>query len=117
MDLGMTIDAGGKCGEVALAMTFETEGPNIGADQKKPIGRSMRFVAAAAPTDGECSKTRPLFSMTFKAGVLIRKFIPLSQTRARPGPVRGMAVGAFHFPFDDFMAGGKVKLRLHIRMA
>lgn len=49
MDLGMTIDAGSDGSKMALAVTFETEGPNIGTDKKKSIGGSMRFVAAAAP--------------------------------------------------------------------
>jgi hypothetical protein len=55
-----------------------------------------------------------LLGVTFKTSILIRKFIPLSQTRSRPGPVRGMAVGTFHLPLDDLMAGGKVKLGLHV---
>jgi hypothetical protein len=48
MDLCMTIDARSDGNEMALAMAFETEGPNIGADQEKSIGGSMRFMAAAA---------------------------------------------------------------------
>jgi hypothetical protein len=48
MDLGMTIDAGSGGSKMALAVTFKTEGLNIGTDQKKSIGGSMRFVAAAA---------------------------------------------------------------------
>ena len=49
MDLCMTIDAGREGSKMFLAMTFETKGPNIGADQEKSIGGSMRFVTAAAP--------------------------------------------------------------------
>jgi hypothetical protein len=48
MDLRVTIDAGSDGNKMTLAMTFETEGSNIGADQEKSIGGSMRFMAAAA---------------------------------------------------------------------
>jgi hypothetical protein len=119
MDLGMTIDAGSDGSKMALAVTFETEGPNIGTDQKKSIGGSMRFVAAAASLNLHRhvfeDPWTSLLRMAFKTGIIIhRKFIPLSQTRSRPGPVRGMAVGALQFPFDDPMVGGKVELRLHV---
>lgn len=99
MDLGMTIDAGSDGSKMALAVTFETEGPNIGADQEKSIGGSMRFVAAAASLHLHShmfEDPRPsLLGVAFKTGVIIRrKFTPLSQIGSCPCPMWSMAVGA-----------------------
>jgi len=121
MNLRMAVDARIEGSKMALAVTFETEGPNIGADQKKSICRSVRLVATAAPLhfDG-CVFKDPgasLLGVAFKTGVFIRKFIPLSQTRSRSGPVRGMAIRTFEGAFKDLMSRGEIEFRLDVLVA
>lgn len=78
MDLSMAIHAG-KPWKMGLTVTFETDGPNIAADQKKTIWRPMGSVADLTPFHFYRKVLKdpgtPFLRMTFKTDIHI-KFIP-----------------------------------------
>jgi hypothetical protein len=115
----MTIHTG-KLWKVGLTMTFKTDAPDIAADQKEAICRSM-----GSMTDGTSfcfhgemfeDPGASLFRMTFETDIDI-KLIPCPQTAPCAGPMGSMAIRALQCPFQDSMTGRKVELRFDLLMA
>jgi hypothetical protein len=115
----MTIDAG-KFGEMGLPMALKAEGPSITSSQQEPVRRSMWGMADTAALDLHRlvfeNPGTSFLRMAFKTGVVI-KFIPFLQTGPGSSPVRSVAIGAFHCPFQHLVPGWKIKLSLDFLVA
>jgi len=103
-------------------MAFDTDGSDLGTDEKEPVGRSMRNVAGAAPFHFYRWMLKnpgaSLFRVAFEAEIHAEdKPAPRSQAGPRPGPMRGMTVRALHRPFQHFVPGRKVEFGLDVLVA
>jgi len=119
MDLSMTIDTR-KSWEMNLAVTFDTKGSHVPADQKEFIRRSMGSVASVTPFELLWSMLKnpwaSLLGVAFIADVRV-KFVHFSQAGVVSASVGCMTVRAFQCPSDDPMIVGKIKLGLNLPMA
>jgi len=99
MDLGMAIIAL-KLREMDLAVTLDTDEPNLALGQQEPVRRSMGNVTSAASLvfRGPVFEDpgAPLFRVAFEAGIFLGELIDFSEIPVRPGPVGSMTVGALH---------------------
>jgi hypothetical protein len=115
----MTIDTR-KFWEMNLTVTFYTKDPNIAADQKEFVGRSMRIVTNATPFELLCPMFKNpwalLLRVAFIANVSV-EFVYFSQAGAITASVGRMTVRAFQCPLDDPMIVWKIKFSLDVPMA
>jgi hypothetical protein len=119
MDLIVAIDTR-KFREMNLAVTFDTKGPDVVADQKESIRRSVGRVANVTSFELLYSMLKDPWAsflrMAFIADIRV-KFVHFSQAGAVPASVGCMTVRAFQCPLDDPMILGEIKLGLDISMA
>jgi len=112
MDLVMAIGTR-KFWKMGLPVTFHTKAPDVAANQKESVRRSMRIVANVASLELLCLMLKdpgaPLLRVAFIADVGV-EFVHLSQAGAVSASVGGMTVRAFQCPLDDPMVVGEIKL-------